>query len=94
MDAARYQTLIAADSNLEARVRQLEAQGVPRDPNYAPPGIDPDLMYTDQYVNRAYHTRPTFGGRFLFFLVCIPSFMAMAGVLVWLVFIKRWYTTA
>ena len=48
MDPARYQALVAQDQQLEARVEQLEAQQAPRDPNYAPPGVDRDLMYSDQ----------------------------------------------
>ena len=50
MDPARYQALVASDQQLETRVEQLEAQQAPRDPNYTPPGVDRDLMYSDHYV--------------------------------------------
>ena len=51
MDPVRYQALLANDQQLEARVQQLESQQAARDPNYVPPGLDRDLMYSDQYVS-------------------------------------------
>ena len=37
---------------LEARVKELEAQGVKRDPNYLPDDVDPDLAYSKEYVEQ------------------------------------------
>lgn len=39
-------------ARLEARVKELEAKGVPRDPNYLPPEVDPDLAYSKEYVEK------------------------------------------
>ena len=33
---------------LEAKVAQMEKEGVQRDPNYVEPGADPDLQYSDE----------------------------------------------
>jgi hypothetical protein len=63
MDEARYRDLLARDAQLEAQVRQLEAQGVPRNPAAAPPGMQPDLMYTDSYVDSVYNPQPAPGAR-------------------------------
>lgn len=101
MDQTRYQDLLARDSQLETRVRELEAGGAPRDPTYAPEGIDSDLMYSDDYVDAAYNPQPVAP------IVSVPpvrsghsrvgvvilEVLAAAGILallVWLVFIKRW----
>jgi hypothetical protein len=56
MDAARYREMVTKDAALEARIRQLEAQnkGV-RDVSYTPRGIDPDLQYSDDFVDAAYN---------------------------------------
>ena len=37
---------------LEKRVKELEAEGVKRDPNYLPEDVDPDLAYSKEYVNK------------------------------------------
>jgi hypothetical protein len=98
MDRLRYRDLLAHDAALEARVRQLEAQRVPRDPTYTPPGIDPDLMYSDEYVAAAVNptTAPPsavvveqHGGfwRGAFHALLI---LGIVGLLIWLIFIKRW----
>jgi len=57
MDPARYQALLANNQQLETRVSQLEALQAPRDPTFTPTGLDRDLMYSDQYVNRTYSNR-------------------------------------
>jgi hypothetical protein len=96
MDEARYRDLLAKDAQLEARVKQLEAQNVPRDPTYHPQNLDPDLMYTDQYVEAVYNpvaTRPApspSSGHALRTLLTIALIIAVLAFLVWLVFIKRW----
>lgn len=92
MDQGRYQALLASDTNLEGRIKQLEAQQTPVKTNYVPQSLDPDLMYSDQHVHRAYVTRPTASGRILFWLVFVPMMVAMAWFLFWLVFFKRWQT--
>ncbi len=93
MDPARYDALLAHDQQLEARVAQLEAQQVPRDPNYVPPGLDRDLMYSDRYVAQTYHNRPTTLGVVAFWLLGIPTAMAVCGLFIWLIWFKRWQTS-
>jgi len=94
MDAARYRDLLAKDAQLEKRIHELEAKKEPRDPTYAPPGVDPDLMYDDGFVDAAINPQPPSPpshshwvartvGRILLVLAAMAFF-------VWLVFIKRW----
>jgi hypothetical protein len=92
MDPARYQALLATDQQLEARVEQLEAQQPARDPSFTPTGLDRDLMYSDQYVTRAYQNRPTTLGVIAFWFLGIPTALAMSGLFIWLIWFKRWQT--
>jgi hypothetical protein len=55
MDQARYNALLNSNAALAARVNQLEQSNLPRDTSFAPAGIDPDLMYADNYVDAAYN---------------------------------------
>jgi hypothetical protein len=54
MDQDRYRDLVRKDADLERRLNDLDKQGVARDPSYTPPGVDQDLMYDDNQVQRAY----------------------------------------
>lgn len=106
MDDARYRDLLARDANLEGRIRQLEAEHVPRDPTYRPGNIDPDLMYSTSYVDAAYNPQPrvTTEDSFPSGTVGLPAsprraframlmvFAVLAGFvfIIWLVFYKRW----
>ncbi len=96
MDAARYRDLLAKDQQLEARVRELESKKVPRDPTYAPPGLDPDLMYDDGFVEAAVNPQPAPPSplppsrRLAGAVWRIVLILAAMAFLVWLVFIKRW----
>jgi hypothetical protein len=93
MDAARYRDLLAKDQQLEARIRELEAKKVPRDPTYAPPGLDPDLMYDDGFVEAAINPQPAPpppSRRLAGAVWKIVLILAGMAFLVWLVFIKRW----
>jgi hypothetical protein len=92
MDPARYQALLANDQQLQARVQQLEAQQAARDPNYVPPGLDRDLMYSDQYVARAYSNRPTTLGIITFWALGVPLALAFVVFFIWLIWFKRWQT--
>ena len=92
MDDARYRELVYQDLALENRVMELEQRQLPRDPNYVPTGMDRDLMYTDNFVNRSYLTRPTTAGRVGFFVLLVPVVAGMGWFLTWLVFFKRWQT--
>jgi hypothetical protein len=89
MDEARYRDLLAHDANLEARIHQLEAEQAPRDPAYRPENIDPDLMYSDSYVDAVYNPqpRPTAPGHALSTVLIVLGVLAL---IIWLVFYKRW----
>ncbi len=94
MDDARYRSLVYQDLALENRVAELEQRQVPRDPNYVPAGMDRDLMYTDNYVNRVYANRPTHTGQILFWFIMVPVAISAGGFFIWLIFYKRWQTSA
>jgi hypothetical protein len=93
MDPARYQALVADNRQLEARVEQLEAQRVPRDPTYTPPNLDRDLMYTDRRVAQAYANRPTRSGAVAFWILAVPTILGGGCLFIWLIFFKRWQTS-
>jgi hypothetical protein len=90
MDPARYQALVADNQQLESRIAQLEAQEVPRNANYVPPGLDRDLMYSDKHVTQAYSNRPTPSGRFAFWVLAVPLAAGAGCFFIWLLFFKRW----
>ena len=94
MDPARYDALLATDAQLQARVAQLEAQQAARNPNYVPPGLDRDLMYSDQYVKRAYSNRPTRGGTVGFWIFGVPLAIGFCAFFIWLIWFKRWQTAS
>ena len=53
IDSAKMAELRAKDAVLDAKIKELEAKNVARDAGYTPPGIDPDLQYSDEYVKAA-----------------------------------------
>ena len=61
MDQERYRDLVGKDADLEHRLDDLENQGVPHDPSYTPSGVDQDLMYDDNQVQRAYAENQSHG---------------------------------
>ena len=48
----RYRDLVAKNKDLAAQVKALEDKKVAKNPNYAPDGVDKDLMYSDDYVKQ------------------------------------------
>jgi hypothetical protein len=92
MDPQRYQDLLRHDQQMAARVKELEAQGTARDSSYSPPGLDPDLMYTDDYVEAVFNPQPdlSFFLNGLRFLLTALLVLAALAFLIWLVFFKRW----
>lgn len=92
MDPARYQALVESDQQLRARVEALETQQVARDTNYVPAGIDRDLMYSDRYVGHVYSNRPTMLGAVAFWVLGVPTAIALCAFFIWLVWFKRWQT--
>jgi len=92
MDAARYQALLDSNAQLASRVHQLETNQTPRDPNYVPQGIEPDLMYNDQTIKRAYAAQPTRSNQTAFWVFMVPTTIGLSGFMIWLIFYKRWQT--
>jgi hypothetical protein len=93
MDEARYRDMIKKDPEIEERVKKMEADGVKPDPTHVPPGVDSDLMYTDEYVDAVYNPQgPSLVGG-LIFLLKAGLILAALAFLIWLVFIKRWGAT-
>lgn len=91
MDQARYQALLARDSQMESRIRQLEMRGTPRDTTYTPKGMETDLMYSNDYVDAVYNPHPTSSqsSPALGWLCCIFVILLFVGVIVYLVFFYR-----
>jgi hypothetical protein len=58
MDDARFRQLVRDNAQLETRIKELEASKLRRDPAWAPEGLDPDLMYSDGYIDAAYNPQP------------------------------------
>lgn len=54
--AQRQQALLAENAALKAEMARMAA--TPRDPNFVPNGVDPDLIYSDEFVNAAYNPAP------------------------------------
>src|SRR5262249_30288469 len=98
MDQLRYNEMLARDAALSARIRELELANARRDPLYTPPGVDYDLMYTDDYVAAAVNPtlegpppppRTTSSG---LFRACCVGFLVIGILLAifWFIFVKRW----
>jgi hypothetical protein len=105
MDDARYRDMVAKDAALEARIRQLEAEKLQRDPNYVPAAMkdQPDLMYNDAYVNAAYNPTPAVytqppprapgsgpsAGTVLMWFLIIIVVIVVVSFVVWFIFIRE-----
>lgn len=48
----RYRDLVEKNKDLATQVKALEDKKVAKDPNFAPTGVDKDLMYSDDYVKQ------------------------------------------
>lgn len=81
MDASRREAMYSQNAELRVRVAALERQGMQRDPSYAPTGVDPDLMYQDDYVNAVYNPRPKTQDEYEY---DAPSVMSAGHVLLWI----------
>ena len=53
IDQARLNDMYAQNAALRAQVAAMQTQHVAVNPGYVPSGIDPDLMYSQEYVNAA-----------------------------------------
>ena len=76
-------------AKMDARVKQLEAQGVVRDPNYLEPGVDPDLQLTSDYqekhLDTMYYTNknPANSGNM------VVTFIIIGGIIIILIVFLR-----
>lgn len=91
MDQQRLKDLYARNSDLEARVKALQEKGVQPDESWEPEGVDPDLLYSDEYVDATYNptageveeyeygdNRPRWWVVLIVFIVLIVLFVAFA----------------
>lgn len=103
IDSARRAELLRADPGLQAKVDELSSKNVPVEPNYAPPGLKPDDMFTDpaaeaeaqaaaeEAENQTRGSSHSPGGSSgLFWLTALGGGAAAA----WLLFFKRWQPAA
>lgn len=76
-------------AQMDARVKQLEAQGVVKDPNYLEPGVDPDLQLTSDYqekhIDNMYYTNksPNNTGSI------VVTFIIIGGIIIVLIIFLR-----
>jgi len=83
MDKDRYNELLKKDVTLENKVKELEAKGLAKDPNYKPQGVDNDLMYKSD--NEVKKDSGFAWGALLSWLGVI----ALISSIVWFTFFKR-----
>ncbi|MBU0515368.1 MAG: hypothetical protein KJ621_11405 [Proteobacteria bacterium] len=80
-------------AELEARVAQMEAKGVKRDPKYLDPNTDPDLQFSRQFGGQhpdvVYAGKKKDRGASLFWVFVGISVAMAGGWTVWYVFIRR-----
>lgn len=88
MDEQRYKDLLKRNDRLAAEIKKLEEQGVVRDPTYCPEGMDPDLQYTDEYVNAAYNPTVNWSSFWKFLLGCLG--LVLIVFLIWFLFFFDW----
>jgi hypothetical protein len=97
MDEARYRDAIQKNKELQERIEKLERDGEKRDPGYTPPGVDTDLMYSDEYAEAAYNPQGIALDELILgafrFLVRSALFLGITFFLIWFVFFKRWGAT-
>jgi hypothetical protein len=98
LDEARYKEMLARDKELEARIRDLEKQGVKPDPDYVVSSMkdNPEFQYSKEFVTSAYNPETYFEhsdggwGWFCFWFFIVVLALGVVGVVVYLVFIKEW----
>ena len=81
----RYHDLLAKNKDLEAQIKALEEKKVAKDPNYSPPEIDKDLMYSDEMVKEAQDTDTSW----LWWLILTPIIIGGFGYSIYAIFFKK-----
>lgn len=101
IDQQLYQQELAKNAALQAQIAQLEASGTAVNPGYVDPEFadNPDLMYTDEYVQAVYNPvaqttpmaapppRSSGGGVAILWVLGI---LIVVGLIVYFVFFHRW----
>jgi hypothetical protein len=82
----RYRDLLAKNKDLESQIKALEDKKAVKDPNYAPPEIDKDLMYSDDYVKEVQKDSKSFDW-ILWLLIPISVLISVWGI--WAIFFKK-----
>jgi hypothetical protein len=106
MDRARVRDLYAKNADLEAKVNALQKSGLKAIPTWYPDGVEPDLVYNDDYITATYNPKPrvvthtysgpTWGGFWFGVWVCIKwTFcivltLALVWLLIYLLFERRY----
>jgi len=91
---AQWQEMVKKDAALEARVKQLEAEkkGV-KDADYMPAQFkdDPDLAYSDEYVDAVYNPEEIEEeGMGVGEWIAIIMIVLFVGGVIFFVFVKKW----
>jgi hypothetical protein len=97
IDEQRYKDALAKDAQMEARIRELEAKNAPRDSNYVPAGLDPDLQYDESYCDGVYNPQDGSDSGFLHGLWVVVKWIfgiiltvVVLAILWWFIFKYRW----
>ena len=74
---------------LEARVRALEAQKITRDPNFQPAGVDPEEIYSEDYLEEIYAAKRAEESGWGFGLLLS---LFLAAIFIYFFFIRKYST--
>lgn len=90
MDQALYQQQLAENAQLKAQVAAMSGTDINKDYVDSEFKDNPDLMYSDEFVNAAYNPTPKPKSSFGAILLWTLFILLGIGFVVWLVFIKQW----
>lgn len=92
MDQARYNEMLARDSQLRAEIEALKAQNIARDPSYVPPQMadNPDVMFDKEFVEASYNPEPQQSGSYIWGFLCITITIVLIMTGVYFMFIKEY----
>lgn len=90
----RYKDLLAKNKDLEQQIKALEEKKIAKDPNYAPTGVDKDLMYSDDYAKQVQSDKDQEDADdtrwiWLLSIVFVPVVIGVSGWIGYQVFFKK-----